>query len=571
MESPNHGLADALAELGALLRAAKADRFRVRAYQRAARVVRAAPMDLRGLDPAEMKRLAGIGDAIARLIDEYHRTGTIGLLEEMRAAEAPGVGALLGLPLIGLRDARILAGHGFTDVGRLRDAAARGSPLRVLDDRLAARVRESLRRWETTDARTPRPFARRDAERIEATLGDVGGIERVVIAGDVRRGLETVERFDFVVVGSPDVARRVEDSGAVVRVLDRSDHHVTVMLANGRPARMWCVAADAAGAALLWATGSEEHVGQVVAWAGRGSFALRPDGLWRNGGRLPAATDDDVYAHLGLVVVPPPLREGAGEVEAAAEDRLPSLVEFGDLRGDLHVHSDWSRDGTASLAEMVTAAAARGYAYVAITDHAENLRINGMSREAVLARRAEIRALQQRHPDLHILDAAELNVGGDGSLDYDLEFLLEFDLGVASIHSHMDRPSAVQTERILAAIEHPAVHMIGHPTGRILGHRPAYSIEIRAIAQAAAETGTALEINGSPRRLDLSGEMARAAVEAGALLSLSSDAHSVSELDYIANAIPNAQRAWATPVDVLNCRTLEPLLTTIDRKRRRAV
>ncbi len=211
------------------------------------------------------------------------------------------------------------------------------------------------------------------------------------------------------------------------------------------------------------------------------------------------------------------------------------------------MHSDWSRDGRDGLERIAAAAAARGLAYVAVTDHAEDLAINGMSRDAVRARRAALAEVQARHPQVRLLDAAELNIGLDGGLDYDPEFLLAFDLCVASVHSHMDRPVAVQTDRILAAIASPAVTVIGHPTGRILGHRPGYAIELEAIAQAAAATGTALEVNGSPRRLDLSAEMVRIALGAGATLALSSDAHAVGELDYLHNAVATARRGWATP------------------------
>ena len=573
MVSPNADLADALDELASLLRAQKGDRFRVKAYQRAARVVRSAPVDLAALEGADIRRFEGIGSAIAGVIEEYQRTGTVALLEQLREQEPPGVGALLRLPLIGLRDARVLAGHGFTDVARLQDAAEDPRALAVLDDRLASRVQESLRRLAMTSGdHTPLPYARRDAHAVAARLLDVEGVASVEVAGEVRRGVDTVDRFDFVIVGDPAVTRQgLAGCDTVVQVLGDDPDALEVLLGSGRRARLWLTTPAGAAATLLCATGDDDHVAAVGRVAAARGADLRPDGLWTRGERVGIRTEAALYEHLGLQAVPPALRSGDRAVDDAQHDRLPSLVLQTDLRGDLHVHSDWSRDGKATLDDMVAAAVQRGYAYVAITDHAENLRINGMSREAVLSRRDAIARLQQDHAELRILDAAELNIGLDGSLDYDLEFLLAFDLGVASIHSHMDRLTPVQTDRILAAIAHPAVHVIGHPTGRIIGHRPAYGIEMRAIAQAAAETGTALEINGSPRRLDLSGELAHAAVQAGALLSLSSDAHSIAELDNIANALPNAQRAWAAAIDVLNSRSLDQLLTFAERKRNRAV
>ena len=573
MSTFNQELAARLAELAALLRAAKGDRFRIRAYERAARTIRGLPVDLASLEAPEVRRLEGIGTAIAGMIEEYRTSGALRLLDELREAEPAGVGALLGLPLIGLRDARTLAGAGFTDPAQLQDAAVAAGGLSQLDERLAARVRESLRRVATSvDSRPPLPLALRDAQRLAQALEDLEEIDAAAVAGAVRRGVDVVDQLDLVVVApSPQAARAaVLDSKLVLRTLDANAHHAGVMLSSGRQAALWFSEAAAAGAALLFATGPSRHLDVLCTRAAERGFDLRPDGLWTGTQRAAGDSEEGIYAALGLPAIAPEVREGADEVPVAQRGELDALVTQGDLLGDLHVHSDWSRDGKAALDDMVAAAAQRGYAYVAITDHAENLRINGMSRETVLARRDVIVRLQESHTGLRILDAAELNIGLDGALDYDLEFLLDFDLGVASIHSHMDRPSAVQTERILTAIAHPAVHVIGHPTGRIIGHRPGYEIDMRAIAQAAAETGTALEVNGSMRRLDLAGELVAIAVRAGALVSLSSDAHSVTELAAVGNAVPTARRGWASLPDVVNTRTLPALLAWAGAKRARA-
>ena len=546
---------------------AKTDRFRVRAYERAAAVVRASPVPIAAMEESEILSLQGIGAALARLIAEYNQTGQMRMLEELRAQESTGFGALLRLPLIGIRDARTLAAtHGFGSIDALRAAAEAPGGLSGLDDRLAGRVREALRRLATTvDERIPWPLAQRDAAALAERLAEVEGVDEVLVAGGVRRCVDTVGSFDFVLIGTPDVAASaLESSRAVVRVVERTPSTVTVLSPTGRRAHLWLTSPASAGAALLFATGSDDHVAELTRRAAAQGKALQPDGLHGPDGAV-GADEADIYAGLGLPFVPPELRESAGEL--AVEP--PSLVAVEDMRGDLHGHSDWSGDGKESIDAMVSAAVARGYSYIALTDHAENLTINGMSRDKVRQRRAAIAQVQQDHPELRILDSAELNIGLDGSLDYDLDFLLDFDMGVASIHSHMDRLSPVQTDRILAAIEHPAVHVIGHMTGRIIGHRPAYGVEMEAIAQAAAETGTALEVNGSPRRLDLCGEMVRIAVGAGALITVSSDAHNTRELGYMANGLPQARRGWATPVDVLNCRDLDGLLAFVARKKER--
>ena len=568
MTAVNDELADLLSELAALLRVSRADRFRIRAYERAAAVVRASPVPIASMEESEILRLAGIGSAMARLIAEYSQTGQMRMLDELRTKESAGFGALLRLPLIGIRDARTLSGtHGFTDIASLQAAAADPEGLRDLDERLASRVRESLRRLATTvDERLPLPLARRDAATIAQALEVLDGVERVVVAGPVRRCVDTVGSFGFVLVGEPQrIADGLSSSGAVVRVVERADDVVTVLTPTGRRAELWLTEPASAGAALVLATGSAEHVDELsrrAAWKG---MALSAAGL-SGGGAVIGSDEAAIYAALELPCVPAELREAVAEFDRPP----PALLEVADLRGDLHVHSDWSGDGKESIEAMVTAAAALGYEYVALTDHAENLTINGMSPETVRERRREIARVQQAHPEIRILDSAELNIGLDGTIDYDLEFLLEFDVGVASIHSHMDRLSPVQTDRILAAVAHPAVHVIGHPTGRIIGHRPAYGIEIEAIAQAAAETGTALEVNGSPRRLDLCGEMVYAALTAGATIAVSSDAHNTSELRYMSNAVPTARRGWATAADVLNCRALDELLAFVAAKKNRS-
>jgi DNA polymerase (family X) len=552
----NDALADQLAELAALLRAGRADRFRVRAYERAATTVRSLPVDVADLDPAEVQRLDGIGPAIARMVAEHTATGRIGLLDELRAGHPDGFGALLRLPLIGQRDARALAGvHAIAGVAELRAAAAVPGGLDDLDERLASRALESLRRLPALEQdRAPLPLARRDAQAAATALHDLDGVRNVMVAGAVRRAAEVVGDL-AVAVASDDpaaTAAALGTSRAVVRVLATDPSRSTVLLTSGRCADVWLAPPEGAGAALLHATGPAGHLAALAARADDRRLDLRPDGLWRDARRVAGATEAGVYEALGLPPVPPELRDRAGTVEAAAAGALPALVTLTDVRGDLHVHTDWSGDGRDSVEDMVLAAAARGLEYVALTDHAENLSINGLPREAVLARRRTIEELRRRHPRLGILDGAELNIDLDGGLDYDLEFLSAFDFCVASIHSHMDRPRDRQTDRILAAIEHPAVHAIGHPTGRLLGRRPGYAIDLEAIVQAAAATGTALEVNGSARRLDLGADMVAVALAAGARVTVTSDAHTVAELANLDDAVRTARRGGATPADVRN-------------------
>ena len=613
----NAALARDLAEIAALLRARRDDRFRVRAYQDASRVMRSLPVPASELSAAELRALDGVGPAVAGLIAEHVRSGRIAWLEGLRADEPEGFGALLQLPLVGVRDARKLSRqHGLTSVEALRTAVsvaahrtavADSSGSIDLDERLAERVRESLRRLPTVeDPRMPRRAADRASAALAERLTSHEIVEEAVVAGDVRRGADRTASLAVLVVvregaAVGDLVDALAATRGVVRVLSSSSTAVEAwsssstsveawsssstsvealsssspwveaLSSTGHPLILSCAEPAVRGAALLHATGAPGHTASLERRATVRGFEFRRDGLWSRdrGGRVAGRTESDVYAALGLPAIPPELREDAGEVEAADRGVLPSLVRGKDLRGDLHVHSDWSRDGREPLETMVVAAADRGYGYVALTDHAENLTINGMAREAVHARRGVIAEVQQRHPHVRLLDAAELNIDLAGSLDYDLELLLTFDLGVASIHSHMDRPAAEQTDRLLTAIASPAVHVIGHPTGRIIGRRPGYEIDLHAIAQAAAETQTALETNGSPSRLDLDDAMVRTALCAGAPLSLSSDAHTLPELGNITHAVTTARRGWARASDVINALDLDALLAFAAQKRRR--
>ncbi len=272
------------------------------------------------------------------------------------------------------------------------------------------------------------------------------------------------------------------------------------------------------------------------------------------GDPVATATEEEVYAALDLAWITPEMREDLGEIQQAEAGTLPDLVEVSDLKGDLHVHSDWSGDGRASLEEMVAAAAARGHEYLAITDHAENLTINGISRAGMLAQREELRALQERYPQTALLHGAELNIGVDGALDYDADFLAGYDWTVASVHSHFRRPVAEQTARVVAALRHPAVTAIGHLAGRRIGKRPGIDLDLDRVLDVAVETGTAIEINANLDRLDAAAEVIREGAARGVTFVISTDAHSVREYDYLAYGVRQARRGGLDRRQIANTR-----------------
>ena len=570
----NEDVARQFAEITTLLKLSGADQFRVRAYERAAGAIGAAPVDLSSITESEMAALKGIGASTAKKITEYLSTGQIGMLEELRAKVPPGLVELIRVPGLGPKTAKVLHDTlGIDSVEALREAIAterlRGLP--GLGAKTEANLKEAIARIGAKDTeRRPMADAIAIAEELCRRLAEMPEVVEVTFAGSLRRMRETIGDID-ILVASDDPApvhAALRDSDLVTDVLAAGEKKTSVLTKRGIQADLRVVEPDAYGAALVYFTGSKAHNVRIRERAVRKGLLLSEYGLFdrETEERLASRTEADVYAAMDLPLIVPPMREDTGEVEAAVAGTLPQVVQLTDMLGDLHGHSDWSGDGKATLEEMVSAAAERGYEYWAVTDHAEGLPMNGLSRERMLERRHAIEMLQERY-EMRILAGAELNIDGDGGVDYDPEFLAGFDFNVASIHTLMTRTGPEQTKRIITAMENPHVHAIGHLTGRKIGTRPPYDVDLDAILEAAVRTGTALEINASPRRLDLSGDMVRRAVEAGVTLTISCDAHSIGDLASMRYGVATAQRGWATPEHVLNCRPLKGLLDFVEAKR----
>lgn len=583
----NEDVAARFAEIATLLKLRGDDAFRVRAYERVAGVIGALSVDLATLSPEEVTQLKGVGASSAKKIVEYLRSGSMRMLDELRGDIPAGLLQLIRVPGLGPKTAKLLYDElGVDSLDGLREAIdsqrIRGLP--GLGAKTEDNLREAIQRLGAKDTdRVPAADAIGVAEQLVADLRQVAGVVDVAATGSLRRMRETIGDVDVLVAsGDPaPVHTALRDSPLVVKVLAAGEKKTSVLTVRGLQADLRVVEPDAWGAALIYFTGSKAHNVRIRERAVRRGLTLNEYGLYERpqeapeqaesvevaGRRVAGRSEQEVYAALELAWIPAPMREDTGEVEAAADGTLPQVVTVADIRGDLHGHTDWSGDGKVALADMLDAAAARGYRYWAVTDHAEDLSINGLSRQRMLAQRHEIARLAERYPTMRILHGAELNIGADGGLDYDPEFLLGYDFTVASVHSLLQRPAAEQTRRILAAMEDPAVNVIGHPTGRKIGVRPGYEVDFDAIVEAAVDTGTALEINASPRRLDLGGDFVRRAVEAGATLAISCDAHSLGDLDNLPYGVATAQRGWATPEAVLNCRDLDGLLAFVHDKR----
>jgi DNA polymerase (family 10) len=558
----NEEVAGLLREYAELTQITGGDPFRVRNYEKAARSVRGWADDLSRLDVKGLQAIPGVGASIAAKIAEYLQTGAIAALDDLRARIPAGVLELTRVPGLGPKRALQLSHDlGVTSVDELTTAikAGRLEGLAGFGARSEERLLAGIEVYRQGRERVLLDVARHTATTMVAALAAAPGCQRCAYAGSLRRWRETI--------GDVDVLAAADDSAPlmaafvaqpeVASVIGSGPTKTSIRTVTGLQADLRVVPLDTWGAALQYFTGSRAHNVAVRQIAVRKKLKLSEYGLFdaESGDLIVSRTEEEVYARLGLAWVPPAMREDRGEVEAASRGEIPTLVRENDLRGDLHTHTNLT-DGVAALEDMVAAAERRGYAYYAITDHAPDLVMHRMTDEKMLAQRDRVRALDT---GLELLHGTELNIAPDGSVDWPADFLAGFDLCVASVHSHFDQPRAEMTRRFITACENPYVNVIGHPTARRMGRRPPVDVDFGELFRACARTGTALEVNASPQRLDLPSDHIRAARDAGVKFAIDSDAHSVSDLDYMVYGVGTAQRGWLTPDDVINTWPLDRL------------
>jgi DNA polymerase (family 10) len=464
---------------------------------------------------------------------------------------------------------------GIESVDQLRHAIADNalSGLPGLGAKSQEKIATAIERLglHSKDRRIPIAEALPIAEEVVAAIADLDGVSRAEYCGSLRRFRDTIGDIDIVVASNDPAAVMAAFVGMplVNEVIGQGDTKTSILTASGLQIDLRVVKPSQFGAATLYFTGSKQHNIELRQRSIDRGLLLNEYGLENpeTGQIMASRTEAAVYKALELQPVPPEMREGIGEIELAAQRSLPKLVSLEDLRGDLHVHSTWSGDGRSELDDMVATAAARGLEYIAMTEHGEDLTINGLSREQVRAEAIEIERLRSEYPKMAILRGSELNIGPDGGVDYDPDFLAEFDWCVASVHTHFDLSESEQTERLLAAMENPAVSAIGHLTGRRIGHRPGIELNIRAVCEAAADTGTALEINGHLRRLDVPAEMLLQARDIpNVRFVISTDSHHVAEFDNLAWGARNARRGWVERDRVLNTLPFDDFMTFVQAK-----
>jgi DNA polymerase (family X) len=580
MTRANEDIAALLREYSDLLLITGGDAFRARIYERAARAVAGQSADVGQLDAAALRQIPGVGKSIAEKIAEYRETGTIRAVEELRADIPAGVRELTRIPALGpkramqlYRDLQISSVDELAAAikdGRLRD-------LKGFGPKSEDRILHGIEIMEQAALRVPLNVAMDTATAMVGAIGSVPGCVRCAYAGSLRRMRETIGDVDILAAANeasdaPALMAAFTALPGVDHVIASGDRKTSVRTRRGLQVDLRVVPLDAWGAALQYFTGSQAHNVRTREIAVRMKLKLSEYGLFdvASGELIVSRTEEEVYRRLGMAWMPPELREDAGEIQAAIRGELPDLVTGDDIRGDLHTHTDLT-DGVASLEEMVTTAAARGYAYYAVTDHAPDLVMQRMTSEKMLAQREEVRALGGRlaagGTPLTLLHGTELNIAPDGTVDWPAEFLAGFDLCVASVHSHFGQPRAEMTRRFIAACENPHVNIIGHPTARKIGKRPPVDVDFAELFRACARTGTALEVNAHPDRLDLPADHIRAARDAGVKFAIDSDAHSTGHLAYLRYGVGTARRGWLTAGDVINTWPLDRLREFLSKGR----
>jgi DNA polymerase (family 10) len=577
MPQANDAAAELLGEYAELLQMTGGDAFRTRTYEKAARAIAGHAGDIARLGPAGLRTIPGVGASIADKVGEIAATGTFAALEQLRQQVPDGVRQLTRIPALGPRRALLLhAELGVTTPAELRAAigAGRLAGLRGFGPKSAEKLLRGIDLLESAGGRVLLSVADETAGRVAGAVAAAPGCLRAAPAGSLRRWRETVGDVDVLAAAADSAPLMAALTGLpeTAEVIASGPAKTSVRTAAGLQVDLRVVPLDAWGAALQYFTGSQAHNVRVREMAVRRKLKLSEYGLFdaATGDLIVSRTEEEVYRRLGMAWVPPALREDAGEIEAALRDELPVLVTEADIRGDLHTHTDLT-DGVAPLAEMVAAAQARGYAYYAVTDHAPNLFMQRMTDEKMLAQREQVRRLDDQlrtaGARMTLLHGTELNIAPDGSVDWDEGFLAGFDVCVASVHSHFDLPRAQMTRRFIAACENPRVNIIGHPLTRKIGRRPPVEVDLPELFRACARTGTALEVDSHPARLDLPSAHIRAARDAGVKFSVDSDAHSVGHLAYLRYGVGTAQRGWLTPDDVINTWPLDRLTQFLAKPR----
>ena len=572
MQPTNEEIAQLFENLGALLEIKGDSVFKIRAYRRAAETIHqlAFPLAQAVQNGQKLTGIPGIGKAISDKIQELVITGQVRTYERVKSEAPEGVLDLLAIPGIGPKTAMLIGSElGISTIEGVEQAVADGrlAALPRMGKRAADSILRHIQAARSMGGRTPIGEALPAAESVMAALRESGpDIALLTPAGSLRRWEETIGDVDLVAVTPQpeELGRCLAGLPEARETLVNGPRKTSVIVEPGLQIDLRTGEPESIGAMLQYFTGSQQHNIRLRDFANRIGLSLNEYGITNieSGEAETFVNEAAFYARLGLPWIPPELRAGMWELDAAQQGRLPQLVETRHLRGDLHVHSEWS-DGSDSIETMVATAASLGYEYMALTDHSQGLGIaNGLTPERLAAQRQILSGLQQRF-DIRILAGSEVDIRADGRMDFPDDVLAELDVVVASVHNAMSQDRDTMTRRIISAMEHPSVTIIGHLSTRLLGQRPPTEFDLEAVLQAARDTGTALEINASPARLDLRDTHAFRARELGVPLVINTDSHHHSELSGGRFGVAVARRAWCEPRHILNARPLSEFMQFI--------
>ena len=545
------------------------NQFRVRAYRRAARTIEGLPQSLHAMlaSEADLSELPGIGKDLAGKIADIVHTGRFDLLESLKKKLPGELGEMAVLPGLGPKRIRLLYKRlRIRTLDDLRRAIESGRlhKVRGFGEITEQKLRAALKK-PIAAKRFRLATAEAEATALVAYLRDHG---RVIVAGSYRRRRDTVGDLDVLVTtkNGPTVGDKLVAYENAAQVLAHGPTRTAVVLRSGIQVDVRAVPEQSYGAALLYFTGSKSHNIALRAIASKRKWKLNEYGLFSGKRRIAGASEEEVYQKLGLSYIPPEMREDRGEIALAQTGKLPRLVTIEDIRGDLHAHSDWT-DGTATIEEMAKAAQACGYEYMALTDHSRRLAMShGLDPKKVRRQIGEVDKLNARLKGFTILKGIEVDILKDGRLDLPDSTLAQLDIVVASVHSFFDLQREGQTERIIRAMQNPYVSIIGHPTGRLIGEREPYEVDMDQVTSAARDLGCCLEINAEPDRLDLNDVHAHMAKSKGVRIAISTDAHSVNAFRYMRFGIDQARRAWLSSEDVINTQPLSVLRKVLRRQ-----
>ncbi len=563
----NKAIANIFYETADLMEVDAADSFRIRSYRRAAEALEASPQQVSQLisEPKRLLEIPGIGKGMAANIKDLCTTGKLGVHQELLTKYRPSMLELLKIQGLGPKTIALLwSAFQVSDLAGVEQLARDGKlrELPRMSEKTEQKILKAIESYRRISGRFLLDEADRTAEKLTEHLKHIKGIEKITPAGSLRRGRETVGDLDMLITGPCCVndAQRAELIEEILRfpgvheVLAKGDNKVSFKLRNGLQVDVRTLPPESYGAALQYFTGSKGHNVTLRQRALKMGFTLNEYGMFRldNEKRVAGATEDEIYSKLKLDCIPPEMRENCGEIDLAAEHKLPQLITVEDLRGEVHMHTV-ETDGRNTIEEMAEAAKQRGYQYIAITDHSKNLAFaNGLDDQRAMEHIARIRAVNDATEGITVMAGIEVDILTDGALDLSDSVLEEMDVVVASVHSAFNQSSQEMTDRLLRALENPNVSILGHPTGRLLLRRDAYPFDMDAVLKSALAHRVAMELNAYPDRLDLNDVHLRMARERGVKIVINTDAHHTSHFEKVKYGVLQARRAWLEPRHVLN-------------------